>query len=562
MNTPSRHRVHVYATLAVASVILAWGFWRVAPHQFNGDEWSAIGWAIHVQFIDPLAPQFRKGGNLHIRLFAALLAPLVLYWQATGQWATVASGDHLYAAARTLEGPAMFAVHDAALVGRALSVVAAIATVYLIYRLGRTLHSHRAGLLSALALTGMAMFVTTAKLAVEDALHVGLTVAVLSALVWYLDAPDRHRLLAVAVTFGLAVSAKASAGLLLAPLAIAVWRTHDDRGAALKWLGVAGATAWLAYVATTPAILVHPDVWVLEVRRYVDPRFMDLFGDGAKTPPTRGATPFVAASYLAGTAGPVSTLAVAIGLPAVARYRHRIDPRAWTVALYGGLYVAFLMVPNIAQPSHIVPLHPVLALAVGLGAAALLDTGVEWRRRAGQVTAALVVLSVVLTGVAVVDFGTSRANATDWMDANIEPGATVDAYAYRAYRPDVPDDARLREFGFEPDLAEEPERGPADVALRRAYAGCADYIVISSKYYGRFLDRRTTAPRVTAMYRDLLAGRTPYRTAARFGPSPTRQLGLQRTVWQWVTYRTIAGGANPTVVVLEREGAAGDGCSG
>jgi YYY domain-containing protein len=156
-------------------------------------------------------------------------------------------------------------------VGRAISAVADLGTLLLVFLLGRKIYGHWAGLLSAAAYTFAVLAVQLSHFATVDAL---LTLLVLLSVAFAARFATRGgwpALLCAGVAAGLAVGTKFSAVLLAVPvLAAALYRLPEGtRGRqALFVIGrcaLAGAAALLAFLVTNPFAIVEPQAYVGQI---------------------------------------------------------------------------------------------------------------------------------------------------------------------------------------------------------------------------------------------------------------------------------------------------------
>lgn len=556
----------IVAILAFAVVLIGWGIWRIPPHQLNGDEWSVVAKSLLMLFHEPVMPRFRKGGNMHMRLLAFAYLPLVAYWAVTGQLPTVVRESSVYSSEVPLDpGPMLTAFYEAVLAGRVVSVLAAVGVVYLVFRLATELADRRAGILAALTLTASVGFVTISKFSNEDAPQMFLVVLTLLLLVYAVSDRSPRYLLFASVMFGLAVSMKATSGLLLAPMALAVseieWRPKRSIVYLAQSGGLYGLAAATAYFATTPSALVFPSRWATSVLAYLGFSITTLPVSAGHTVQNPGWA--VLTVHLAQSLG-IALFIVAIASASVAAwgvYRRRYDRRLLLVLAFGAAYVLVLTTPRMPQYPRMMLLHPILAICVGVVGADALSIDVQrWSSLAGPVLVGVLALSTASTVVFVADFGTSRADATEWAAEHVEDGATVDVYSYRVYRPEFRDGVRVNDYF----LSHPSDPAAREIATDRVDRACPRYIAMTSYYYQRFLLDETRFPGATELVRDLLGGDTAYRPVATFGPPVTTDFSLEARARRSAEYPPVwlRGDANPTIVVLERSAGSAPQCRG
>ncbi|MCB8917817.1 MAG: glycosyltransferase family 39 protein [Ardenticatenaceae bacterium] len=155
-----------------------------------------------------------------------------------------------------LNGAGMIEFRHLTAVARALTGLVDVATVALVFGLGRALFGTPAGLLAAAFLALNVMHIQLAHFFVVDPYLTLFTVAALLLLVLAVQRPGRGRtiyLLLAAVSIGLAVGSKFSAAMLFLPLAVTLWL---DRSLTSRqfWLRLAGLAllAGLVFFASNP----------------------------------------------------------------------------------------------------------------------------------------------------------------------------------------------------------------------------------------------------------------------------------------------------------------------
>ncbi len=151
------------------------------------------------------------------------------------------------------------------LIGRSLAVACGVASVYLVYRLGREAFSRPVGLLAALFLAVEPLSVRYSHVAVTD---VPATMFSLLALLLFVRAArlgNARTLLAGAIAAGLATGTKYNLGMLFVPGAVACWYVYrDDLAGRRLWrlplraLRRVAAPMLLAFVACTPYAVLDP----------------------------------------------------------------------------------------------------------------------------------------------------------------------------------------------------------------------------------------------------------------------------------------------------------------
>jgi len=562
------------ALLAAAALLLYLGIWRVDPHQMIPDEVGAVAQPFTLVEGRPGLTTFEKGGNLHIWLLTLIYVPVLLgiglFWIGTGQF------DRNLENARELAqyedgqqwGVVNEAVADAwnllVTSGRFVSATAGLAGVLAVVLLGRRLYGRPAGLLAGATLTVSLGFTLTAKYATEDVLAASLFVWTLLFVARYYDSRDPRQLLLASGIAGLTISAKATTGILAIPIGyLAIRRYEPDE--LVTWAAIRGiarypAAAIAAYVATTPSLLINPDLYVAELARYGSVR------TGRATFYAHPDPGYVAhVGHLATALGaPLFALAILATVAAIAlTATDRLHRFTWIPLGLALLYYGIISSWGNVQYNRALLLLPLLALFVGLAAAWATDVERPTLRRvAGPVVAAVLLLSLFYTATGAVAWSTSRADATDWTHDNFEEGAEVTALGQRTYLPEFPEHVNLSRTVVDP-MYDKHSDERKERAMARVRCNRADHLVLTSFHYQRYFEDPSVAPNVTALYESLLA-EEDYRIVASFGPDDPNLRGdtdsrLQRALRLEPPARNTN---NPRILIMERTGEPVADCPG
>ena len=255
-------------------------------------------------------------------------------------------------------------------------------------------------------------------------------------LAWVLQRPSLRRQVALGVAIGLVVSAKYNgAPLVLLALVVPLtsggpWRRR------VGWMLGAGGAAAAAFLITNPYSVLHPEAaWqgiVVQNRAY------SFYGLGIM-----GRTPLFNFRTLLDDAGPMAALALAaVPLAAVAWRRAGTDVDAReanraTLVAASGLLVGIAGWLILVGRYEVREARNIMALVLPvclLGALGLRAWNSLWPRpRNASVLAALVLLGSAWAGLQVskgaFEWGRvvadERADARDWLNANVRPGQTV-----------------------------------------------------------------------------------------------------------------------------------------
>jgi|GEM_PF-1185178 len=551
--------------LVAATVLFFFGIWRVEPHQLIPDESGAVGQPFTLIQGRPGLTSFEKGGNLHIWLLLLSYLPVLLvigtYWVVTGQFG--ANVENAQALAEHQHGT-QWDVANGALVdawtalvtaGRFVSATAGVLAVLAVALLARRLYGRPAGVLAGATLTVSLGFALTAKYATEDVLAGSLFVWTLYPMAVHHDTGEDRPLLLAAGVAGLAMSAKATTGILAIPIAYYALRRYDIdelvSWPAIREIARYPAAAIAAYVATTPSLLINPDLYVSELARYgsvrageaayyahPDPGYLAHAGHLA----TALGAPLLALAL-------VATVGV-LALTATGRLHRFTAVPLGLAVLY---YVIIASWGNI-QYNRSLLLLPLLALFVGLAAAWATDAErrPSVRRVAGPIVAIVLLLSLFYTASGAAVWSTSRAEATEWTHDTFEDGDAVTTLGQRTYLPEFPEGVNVSRTVVDPiydaDNATAKQRAIARVECNRP-----ETLVLTSFHYQRYFEDPSVAPNVTALYESLLA-EEDYRIVASFGPSNPNLAGDAATRFE----RALAlepparNTNNPRILVMER----------
>jgi len=546
----TRHRYAVVVSL-VAFVVMVYGTWRTAPHLAIPDEAGAVRKALRMGYErDPFIKAFKKGGNLHLYLLAASFVPVVALWVVSGRFGEItAATDGLPSEPSWDLAPELLgAFYDVMFAGRVLSALFGAATVFVVYLLARDLESERAGLAAAVTLTLSTGYVLTAHYATEDAPTTFFIMLTLLLLVRARREWGRYTLLAAALSFGLATSAKAISGLLVIPIsAVIVERYRDDLSNPVAFLRRTWgypALALGAYFATTPSIFLYPGTWFAEVMRYSsnvaganvsyswqDPAWLIQL---AHLSMTLGLPLFLL--------GVGSTLAIA-GLLA----RDRADTSLALLLSVAVPYFLIISVGKMAQFPRVIALLPFFAVFVGVVTERLYSAEYSGRRVALGALAVVFAFSALYLVVGLADFNTSRMEATAWNEGHFESGEEVAVYSQRIYLPEFPDDVTVNRYEIH---SENPESNWRP-GLEQLACNGPEHVVLSSDHYNRFFKDPSTYPEVTAQFRRLM-NEDGYRIVQRFGPPIQTDQTASRKFQLSATFHSYHLNGSPTILVLKR----------
>ncbi len=255
--------------------------------------------------------------------------------------------------------------------GRVLSVLFGMASIYGVWRLGTRIWSATAGLAAA-------FFLAVAPFAVRDAHYVKHDVPTTAALVVTLiavvslaearETDRRRRMWVAAILAGLATSMHYYAVFIGVPLAIAVSLAWPDATTARRLMQMVKAAAISAatFLLGSPFLLVEPFTALRDIganRQIVIDRAVE---SAAQWFPSAGDYARMLAVDAVGW--PIALLAVA-GVVTLARSRPRL---MWLLASFPLIFLLFIS-NTVAATRYLNPVLPFVAIAAGIGLAALGD---------------------------------------------------------------------------------------------------------------------------------------------------------------------------------------------
>lgn len=537
--------------IALAALLLMiFGTWRLRPHLTFPDETGAIELALRMGYEqNPFIDNFRKGGNLHLYLLALSFVPVTLYWLVTGQFGDIISGAASVGSSPSwgVSPDLLTAFYDVLFAGRLVSVLFGVGTVVVVYYLGRELLDRRAGMFASVFLATSVGYVLTAHYATEDVPMTFFLMLGFLLTVRAFHSGDTRTLLAAALVAGLAASTKATAGLLVLPIAIVIIERHwSESGTAVGFV----KAAWkyptltiLGYVSTTPSIFVHPVSWADEISRYVVRSTSDVSYNWSDP------GWLIQLAHLAEGQGIALFLFSVLSVLLVVAFllRGTLDSAVWLLLLYAIPYFSVIIQGNMTQFPRVMPLFPILAVLAGLAGSELTRSTRSVRVVGIGLLTLVVVFSGVHTAVGVSDFSQSRQEATAWTHANLDSSDTVDVYSQRVYLPEFPEEATVNRYVIHSSFPRE-EWQPG---LDRLDCNAPDYVVLSSYHYFRFFKDPSVYPEVTDRMSALFA-EEDYEIVRTFGPPVDTELSAERKFRDSAGLSSFPEDGNPTIVVLKR----------
>jgi len=245
------------------------------------------------------------------------------------------------------------------LVGRLFCVLFAVATVFIVYDLGRRLHSRTVGFLSALTLCVLPTFALHAHFLYVDIPVACWTTLCLWALVTVIEKPTGRRALLAGLAAGLAVATKVSTAPLVPVMAASILLTpRISLRRRLVLAGGAVAVSVAVFCVTNPFAVLHIGFFSEDVRS-------NLFANAALAP---------SVIVLAKSVNPLVLLVLVVGVfiafLSPLKNRKALPLAAWVVALF------FLScIPGKRYARYLLPILPAAAVLAALPAGLLLRHG-------------------------------------------------------------------------------------------------------------------------------------------------------------------------------------------
>jgi hypothetical protein len=435
------------------------------------------GW----QTTPELNPRFFNYPSLVIYLQLLLVRIQIALGMATGALAGPADFWALFQADPTR--PVMIA--------RTLAVAADLAAAVGAWQLAGRLRPG-AGLMAALVVAASAVMIRTSRLVqVDPFLAAGVVWAVERLVAWQQNG-GRGRLAAAVVLIGLAAGAKYQGGLLVVPLAWALWAREGRRGLG-RWPLLALASL-AVFVVTTPYAVL--DFAAFRAGLGFESRHMATGHLGSQDD-----TGLVfAAGALARDLGPLVVLGLAgLAWPWLRRRAGSDRKLHATVAIAWVLLATTVASSRMEAERYLVPLIPLLAAAAAV-ATTDLGSHVARRRWMPVALAAVVLAPLAVQGVGAAAAGRdhTQLQARRWVEANLDPTRTVvvlEPYTARLHNPF--DDA---------NLARHPAWSLASEASRRKYLFDPRYmtvdlpLLVSGEVTIAAADRTTREPRTVVVF--------------------------------------------------------------
>lgn len=470
-------RTRKLAPLSVV-LLLALGLrlWNInfgLPYLYHPDEPRYINTALHLFQTGNIDPHAIR--ELSINSFVYVVNALAYggYFLAGKILGVFASPDAITPLEMVVMASGRAPFPSLVLYSRLLTMLFGLGAILLLYGVGRDFaQSELAGILAALGLAVSPGNVLHSKFVVGDEMVVFFVCLSLWAAIRIAERGKSSDYLLAGAAFGFALSAKLTGAIVLLPIGLAHLFRYRLRAFHQRRIYMAGIAALVAFVATTPFVLVDP------FKVYADWQ-SESFHYGSSHAGIEGDTIAWYLRYLWEVEGPVTLLGL-LGL-LLALYR-----RSSLTIILGSLLVAYVAIVGtvpVRNDRTILPILPLLLLFAAYLAAELWHRAQTWRSPFRLLAlSALVVVAASALGWPLqrsiqknVEIGSTdgRALAQVWIAENLPHGAKV---AVESYSPFV-DPALYQVQGFYQITHHAPE-WYVDEGF--------DYLIFSQGMFGRF----------------------------------------------------------------------------
>ncbi|WP_135663636.1 ArnT family glycosyltransferase [Halorhabdus rudnickae] len=508
--------------LAVAALLSGFWFWHRLPNAATRDEWSrAIDPLMAVRSVvaDPGFGGLQDGvawGRVSFGatfyLFGFALLPVLVVAVLSGHVEAVLGPfppvDEFGYFPLWHGTPAWFWNGYLGLV-RLFSVVFAVGSVYLTYRIGAAIADRATGRLAAVLLTLTFGFLTIAHEGGEDMPALFFLLLALYLLVRYVQDGERQLFLAASAIGGVAIAFKLTAAPVIGLIAVAhLLRacSRDDWPRSLyrpRLLATGAALGGLTILLGFPTALVGEFGLVAE----------RLFGGpvGRATHTTGPDAPtwwWFLRQYLTGLGWPLFVAGVAgVFVTGALAVRRRASAGTLLVLATLGAFIALFVPWHDFRVHHLLPTFPLVAVLSATALQALR----ERQATVGRVAIGLLVVSsAAYAGVGVAGYADSpRDRAVDWLDQNADDGDTIEVYRRHFQDTAIPHGAAINHLFGPENVYERDEPCPTYVQL-----GYRDLLYLSEGTYFRANSDRAE------YVRELLDGEYGYELVAEFGSRP------------------------------------------
>ncbi len=438
------------------------------------------------------------------------------------------------------------------LLARLVSAAFGVASVWIVYRIGRGAFGRAVGLLAALSLAVVPLHVTYSHMAVTDVTATAFTLLALLLLCGAAQRSDARLLLAGAIVAGLATSTKYNMGMLVLPATIAAFFVLRGEAAqcALEgahrlrvWARLLARRVWgpmvLAFVAGSPFTVLDPIHFVGDFIR--QSRIMERGWLGFEH--VESGFWYNLTVNLRGSIGLFLVVLCFVGLAWAVWRRTRFD---LIVAPYVITYLLYIGTWKELMDRYLLPVIPLLLLFAVRFCVEVADRYGRPHLPSGYgraVVVAVLCAALAVPAVASLSYVQSlsgvevRVRAKEWVERTIPSGSTV-AMECACYGPPLALEKNApfyRAAGLDPRVYRVLEvelPAPATPNPSHSFAWLrkrgAEYVVISAAVRDRVMAAADSYPEIVAFYEELEA-RAAWKV--RFRPGPGER-GYELTIYR------------------------------
>lgn len=517
----------VILLIGISLLIHMWGIRQDLPYSPDVDEPIFVVAAARMAWSGDLNPHwFGNPGSTIIYPLAALIH----VWDAAmngGPWI----GHDPLLEARFEHNPSPFF-----LLGRLLAIGYAVASVPLVFLIGRRAFSPTAGMVGAWLSLMAPVAIGYNQTVRTDSAATFFTLLSLWLCLLLTERISRGLLVGAGAAIGLAIASRYFMVMLIPAFALSCWVAVGPRprrlwGAA-RACAIGLVAAGAAFVITTPYALLDYRLALNSIRN--EARSTALSADGLS--PLGNLWWYLSAALPDMSSLPLTVLALA----AVGGALYRRDARQLILLSFMGPLLAAMSLSALHRDRWLIQLLPLLSLfaaaAIGALSSRLGHLGQAGARREGirQISLVLAVALVSAQPLARIvqqnlahTSPSTRVLARDWLLHNLPAGSALAQETYSAAL--SPED--FRSFVFQPHERLSPSLGPHKLRLLERYSLAHGhtlddyrregyrYLVINSWIAGNYLEEAARYPQETAFYQSLFA---TGRLIKQFTPSATR----------------------------------------
>lgn len=462
--------------LGIALFLNFWGITRGLPNTIDWDPDSIIplGPLVYAKELLAGEPWSHKYPAFHFLLLAGSFAPYLGWLRLTGQWHTP-SDTYPYGFAQP-----DLALSTLILIGRGISALMAVGTVWITYHIGKAIFDKIAGLFAGLVLACSPLMIYYAHTGNLDIPYLFWTALALLMFVRLLQAPAPrwYGLLGVFAALAIATKDQAYALFTFIPPALVLFflRGHLENSARQFW-----QRAGLGFLCATAVYLLASNLvfnlegWLAHVR-YITGPGSDRYQAYERT----------LSGYLGLGAHGLIRLIPALNAPVflcclsgVLFARQRKEAGGLLVP-FTSYVLTFLCVVMYVYPRFVLPLT---LLLVPFGGFVLASLWAMEGRAARSLAGAIAVYSFLYGSSVDLQFThDARYQAEQWMATNFPPGTIVGTDAQPAYLPRFPQGVTVVDVKVTPG------------GVQSAHGANPTYLILSEAQYRRYKTFHLTEP--------------------------------------------------------------------